>query len=236
MFSLFTVADVRRTRDNFLNNIETLLNVLISRLVVLRHLPAFPDPDLAPAKEALNCVRVITRILPFLYEVEHLESWEDKFFWQRRKKHSKNEPHNRPEVLFDGSNSDGLKEKEDGTEDETIEYTKPLGEELVDTLIDLLFYIGFTLPHAERSKSKVTYAIWQNGVGSVTPMQSTKEIENNRTEILRLLLTLSSKSLYLPPRTYRATSPVSSLKSLIRVRSRACKRCESAHVYSDVPR
>ncbi|KAL8913730.1 MAG: hypothetical protein Q9172_007217 [Xanthocarpia lactea] len=200
VFSLFTVADVRRTRDNFLINIETLLNALISRLVVLRHLPAFPDPDLAPAKEALNCVRVITRILPFLYEVEHLESWEDKFFWQRRKKHSKNELHNRPEVLFDGSNSDGLEKKEeDGMEDETIEYTKPLGEELIDTLIDLLFYIGFTLPHAERSKSKVTYAIWQNGVGSVTPMQSTKEIENNRTEILRLLLTLSSKSLYLPP-------------------------------------
>ncbi|KAL8749124.1 MAG: hypothetical protein Q9199_007884 [Rusavskia elegans] len=198
VFSLFTTTDVRRTRDNSLDNIETLLNTVISRLVALRHLPAFPDQDLAPAKEALNCVRIITRILPFLYEAEYLESWGDKFFWQRRNKHSKNEPPNTPEVLFDGSNSNGLEEKEDEAKDETIEYTRPLGEELIDTLVDLLFFVGFTLPHVERSKNKVTYAIWQNGVGCVTPMQSTKEIENNRTEILRLLLTLSSKSLYMP--------------------------------------
>lgn len=151
----------------------------------------------------MNCVRIITRILPFLYEAEHLESWEDKFFWQRRKKHSKTEPPNTPEVLFDGSNSNGLDEKEDEVKDETIEYTRPLGEELIDTLIDLLFFVGFTLPHVERSKNKVTYAIWQNGVGCVTPMQSTKEIENNRTETLRLLLTLSSRSLYMPARRYK---------------------------------
>ncbi|KAL8772834.1 MAG: hypothetical protein Q9209_002179 [Squamulea sp. 1 TL-2023] len=198
VFSLFTTADVRRARDDSLGNIETLLTALVSRLITLRHLPAFPDQDLASAREALNCVRVITRILPFLYEAEHLESWEDKFFWQQRKKQSKNGPNTRREVLFDGSNPDGLEKKEDENRDDAIEYTKPLGEELIDTLIDLLFCIDFTLPHAEPSKNKITYAIWQNGVGCATPMQSTKEIENNRTEILRLLLTLSSKTLYMP--------------------------------------
>ncbi|KAL8665760.1 MAG: hypothetical protein Q9168_007638, partial [Polycauliona sp. 1 TL-2023] len=215
VFSLFTTADVRRTRDNSLDNLETLLTAAISRLVALSHLPAFPDQDLAPAKEALNCVRVLTRVLPFLYEAEHLESWEHKFFWERRRKHSKDGPHSTPEVLFDGSNSNGpeeeKKEKEDEEKDEAVEFARPLGEELIDTLIDLLFYIGFTLPPVERSKKRVTYTIWQNGVGCVTPMQSSKEIENNRTEILRLLLTLSSKSLYMPARTYqeilRASSP-----------------------------
>ncbi|KAL8809898.1 MAG: hypothetical protein Q9200_003016 [Gallowayella weberi] len=198
VFSLFTFADVRRARDGSLANIETLLNALVSRLNTLRHLPAFPDQDLAPAKEALNCIRVITRILPFLYEADHLESWEDKYFWQRRKKQSKHGPHNKPEVLFDGSNSDVMEKREEETEYETTEDTKPLGEELIDTLIDLLFYVGFTLPRGERTKNKVTYSIWQTGVGCVTPMQSSKEVENNRTEILRLLLTLSSKSLYMP--------------------------------------
>ncbi|KAL8696380.1 MAG: hypothetical protein Q9224_002827, partial [Gallowayella concinna] len=198
VFSLFTVADVRRARDNSLGNIETLLNALISRLNALRHLPAFPDQDLAPAKEALNCIRIITRILPFLYEADNLESWEDKCFWQRRKKQSTDASNNKPEVLFDGSTSDVLEKREEEMEYETDEYTKPLGEELIDTLIDLLFYVGFTLPHGERTKNKVTYSIWQTGVGCVTPMQSSKEIENNRTEILRLLLTLSSKSLYMP--------------------------------------
>ena len=202
VFSLFTTSDVRRTRDNSLDNIETLLTAVISRLLALRHLPAFPDQDLAPAKEALNCIRIITRVLPFLFEAEQLESWEDRFFWQRRK-HPKNEPHSTPEVLFDGSNSDAREEKENEEKNETIEYKRPLGEELIDTLIDLLFFVGFTLPHVERSKNKVTYAIWQKGVGCVTPMQSTKEIENHRTEILRLLLTLASKSLYMPARTYK---------------------------------
>ena len=208
VFSLFTINDVRRTRDNSLANLETLLTVIISRLVSLRHLPAFPDPDLAPAKEALNCVRVLTRVLSFVYEAENLDSWEDKTFWQRRRKHSKSKPQGTPEVLFDGSNSNDVEEKEVEVLDETVEYTRPIGEELIDTLIDLLFYIGFTSPHVERSKNKVTYAIWQNGVGCVTPMQSSKEMENNRTEILRLLLTLSSKSLYMPARTYKTITRV----------------------------
>lgn len=203
VFSLFTSADVRRARDNSLCNVETLLDALISRLIALRHLPAFPDQDLAPAKEALNCIRVITRLLPFLYEADRLESWEDKFFWQRRKSQSKDGLNNKPEELFDGSNLYDVEKKEEDPGAENVAYVKPLGEELIDTLIDLLFYVDFTLPHAERLKNKVTYAIWQKGVGCVTPMQASKEIESNRTEILRLLLTLSSKSLYMPARMYK---------------------------------
>ncbi|KAL8941310.1 MAG: hypothetical protein Q9216_002329 [Gyalolechia sp. 2 TL-2023] len=197
VFSLFSPSDIRRARDNSLHNVETLLASLISRLVALSHLPAFPDPELAPAKEALNCVRVITRILPFIYESDHLESWEDKFFWQRRRRKLDNGS-NKAEVLFNGSTSDGPKEEEKTEEDESFEYLKPLGEELVDHLIDLLFYTNFTIPRVERSKKKVTYAIWQNGVGCNTSMQSSKEMESNRSEILRLLLTMSSKSLYMP--------------------------------------
>lgn len=172
-------------------------------MIHLIRLPAFPDLDLAPAKEALNCIRVITRILPFLYETNHLESWEDRFFWQRRRRKLDDGPNNKPEVLFDGSNSEGLNEKEGAEDDEAFEYMKPLGEELIDNLVDLLFYTGFTIPRVERSKKKVTYAIWQNGVGCNAPMQSSKEMENNRSEVLRLLLTMSSKSLYMPARMLR---------------------------------
>ncbi|KAL8731823.1 MAG: hypothetical protein Q9181_004155 [Wetmoreana brouardii] len=182
VFSLFSPADVRRARDNSLGNVETLLTTLISRLIALRQLPAFPDPELASAKEALNCIRILTRLLPFLYEAEQLEAWEDKFFWQRRKGQGKNESNRKPEVLFDGSNSDGLETREAAEEEEPIEYAKPLGEELIDTLIDLLFYTGFTIPRVERSKDKVTYAIWQSGVGCNTSMSSSKEMEGNRTE------------------------------------------------------
>lgn len=200
VFSLFSPADIRRARDNSLHNIETLLASLISRLIALSRLPAFPDPELAPAKEALNCVRIITRILPFIYESDQLESWEDKFFWQRRRRKLDNGTKNKPEVLFDGSNSDRI-EQEEKVEEETYEYIKPLGEELIDHLIDLLFYINFTIPRADNAKKKVTYAIWQTGVGCNRAMQASKEMESNRSEILRLLLTMSSKSLYMPAHT-----------------------------------
>ncbi|KAL8750244.1 MAG: hypothetical protein Q9184_006490 [Pyrenodesmia sp. 2 TL-2023] len=210
VFSLFTPADIRRARDDSLPNVETLLTSLVSRLIELIRLPAFPDVDLAPSKEALNCIRVITRILPFLYEANHLESWEDKFFWLRRRKISNDGVKEKAEVLFDGSASGNIAEKQEEAEDDRVEYMKPLGEELIDTLVDLLFYTNFTIPRVERSKQKVTYAIWQSGVGCNTLMQSSKEMENNRSEILRLLLTLSSKSLYMPAHIV----PVKGVKAL----------------------
>ncbi|KAL9012048.1 MAG: hypothetical protein Q9173_003158 [Seirophora scorigena] len=197
VFSLFSPVDIRRARDNSLPNVETLLTTLISRLIHMTHLPAFPDVDFAPSKEALNCIRIITRILPFLYEADHLESWEDKFFWQRRKRLQEDGTGGKTEVLFEGSTSEGFEEKEEAAE-VRVEYLKPLAEELIDTLIDLLFYSRFTTVSKERLKKKVTYAIWHKGVGCNAPMQSSKEMENNRSEVLRLLLTLCSKPLYMP--------------------------------------
>jgi len=61
------------------------------------------------------------------------------------------------EVLFDEANPDVVENAEAGYED-----APPLMEELVDCLIDLLFYQGFTLPPVTSAgKPKVTYAIWQ---------------------------------------------------------------------------
>jgi hypothetical protein len=72
-----------------------------------------------------------------------------------------------------------------------------LAEELIDTLIDMLFFANFTLPQTPNSKTKVSYAIWQSGVGCNTAVGTSKEFESNRTEILRLLLTLTSQSMYM---------------------------------------
>ncbi|KAL9613044.1 MAG: hypothetical protein Q9167_002390 [Letrouitia subvulpina] len=194
VFSLFSPVDVRRARDGSLKNVETLLNSLISRLTELRNSRAFPDSENAPEKEALNCIRVLTRLLPFLYEADHLETWEEKFFWERRKRKSKGSKGRKTEILFDESHPEDIENLED--EKEHFEDVKPLGEELIDTLIDLLFYTNFTLPRTEWSKTKVTYAIWQNGVGCNTPMSSSKELESNRTEVLRLNTGPSTEELF----------------------------------------
>ena len=167
-----------------------------SRLIILRHHPSFPDPEFAPARDALNCIRVLTRILPYIYEAEHLEQWEEKFFWTRRRKKSRR-AQLASRVLFDESQREEA--QQDGeTREEDYEDLKPLAEELLDTLVDLLFFSGFTIPPAPNTKTKVAYSIWQSGVGCNTAMGSSRELENNRCEILRLLLTITSKSMYTP--------------------------------------
>ncbi|RMZ78807.1 hypothetical protein DV738_g3577, partial [Chaetothyriales sp. CBS 135597] len=195
VFSLFSGADVRRTRDAAIDNLETLLLALTSRLVVLRNHPSFPDPELAPEREALNCIRVLTRILPYIYEADNLAAWEDNFFWAARRRKSRR-AQLAGQVLFDDTQEAS---SEDDERQDSFEDAKPLGEELIDTLIDLLFFPGFTVPHVKQANHTVVYAIWQSGVGCKTSLGTSKELENNRCEVLRLLLTLTSKSMYLPP-------------------------------------
>ncbi|KAF1954073.1 hypothetical protein CC80DRAFT_567847 [Byssothecium circinans] len=206
VFSLFSPSDIRRTRDNNLENLETLILAVTSRVCVLRSHPSFPDAEIAPERDALNCIRVLTRILPFIYEADHLAAWEDKFFWGARRKRSRRGQLMRTEVLFDEADP----EQTPTEREPEFEKAKPLAEEIIDTLIDLLFFSEFTLPKVPAGKDKVTYAIWQSGVGCNTPIASTKEYENNRTEILRLLLTFASKSMYMSANVL----PVTGIKSV----------------------
>ncbi|RAH71788.1 Hid1 family protein [Aspergillus aculeatinus CBS 121060] len=195
VFSLFTPADIRRTRDHALSNFETLLLSVTSRLTVLKNHPSFPDPELAPDRDALNCIRILTRLLPYIYEAEHLEEWEEKFFWARRKKKTR-EAQVAPEVLFDEAQAEERDQASPRAAE--LEDAKPLAEELIDTLLDLLFYTNFTIPKLSSAKTKVSWSIWQSGVGCNTSMGSTKELESNRCEVLRLLLTLTGKAMYMP--------------------------------------
>jgi hypothetical protein len=166
-----------------------------SRLFILRHHPSFPDPEIAPERDALNCIRILTRILPYVYETDSLQPWEEKFFWGVRRKRTR-KASIATEVLFDESQEVAPKTN---TATEEFEEAKPLAEELIDTLIDMLFFSDFTLPKQGHGKPKVTYAIWQSGVGCMTTVATTKEFESNRCEILRLLLAMAGQSMYMAP-------------------------------------
>ncbi|KAI0977374.1 high-temperature-induced dauer-formation protein-domain-containing protein [Xylaria arbuscula] len=196
VFSLFSPADIRRTRDRAIENLETLILAVTSRLFILRHHPSFPDAEFAPEKDALNCIRVLTRILPYLYEADNLQAWEDKFFWGTRRKRTRRSAIAN-EVLFDEAQED--KQEDTKPPADEFEDAKPLAEELIDTLLDLLFFSDLTVPKQPHGKPKVTYAIWQSGVGCNTAIPTTKEFESNRCEILRLLMTLASQSMYMSP-------------------------------------
>lgn len=169
----------------------------------------------------MNCVRILTRILPFIYEKDSLAGWEEQFFWAGRKKRTRKAAIAN-EVLFDEAAKPESRETEDEFED-----AKPLAEELIDTLVDLLFHAQLTLPPQQHGRPKVNYAIWQSGVGSNTTVATTKDYERNRGEILRLLLTLAGQSMYmtqgvLPSRGVRSLTYLSTCQDKQAVLSVLC--------------
>lgn len=129
------------------------------------------------------------------------------------------------DVIFDGDSTD---DRPLG-DVEQYQDAKPLAEELIDTLIDLLFFCNFTIPLPAQSHGSVHLAIWQSGVGCNSPMGSTRECENNRLEILRLLLTLSSKSMYTPASSFKNEYSLIWLLTIDRYSS--CPRGSGRHVY-----
>ena len=166
-------------RDTAPENLETLILALTSRLFALRHHPSFPDNELAPAQEALNCIRVLTRLFPFIFESDDMVEWMDRFWWTKRRKRPRGMTQGplkiqdggkeENEVLFDGGNAGGnegdiplVQSPISRKDDESLERSKPLAEELLDTVLELLSFSGFTIPttYTQAGDSKVTMAIW----------------------------------------------------------------------------
>lgn len=183
-------------------NAETLIYVVIARLEALQTRNVHADSPIPPEvinKEVLNCVRILTRLLPYIYEADHLAAWEARFFWEARKATWVwDKKYNRRGPLFDGLNPG--KKLAEGSEDQEID--RPLGEHLIDLLINYLFLPGFALPKKVDANgnpdSHISYSIWQSGIGCKQSQGMTKENERNAMEVLRLLLTLSSRMMYLP--------------------------------------
>ncbi|KAK9469541.1 high-temperature-induced dauer-formation protein-domain-containing protein [Lipomyces arxii] len=195
VFMLFSTADVRRTRDTALTNLEHLVVSDVSRLIfLLRHSQIHYAPVQQTAqqasealqaaraagtdgnaevplsaeratKETLNCMRILTRVLPFIFEKPELAQWRDELFWRQ-------------------------------AIDEDDE--RPLGATLVDTLTDFLFLPGFSLPLACGMDSTVAYTIWETGIGSTTPVGTNHQFESNKIETLRTILTITSEAMYHP--------------------------------------
>ncbi|KAF9432090.1 hypothetical protein BGZ76_011274 [Entomortierella beljakovae] len=152
VYELVSSQDIRRVREEARENLECLVAK-------------------APANQVLNCICILARIFPFIFESGDMSSWEEQ-----------------PEEKFIST-----------------------GERLVRTLLDLMFTPGFTLPTALETRTRVSYVMWymidlilfdlslETGVGSSKPIGTSKELDNNRTDVLRLLLVLFSKSLYTPP-------------------------------------
>ncbi|KOX68662.1 Protein hid-1 like protein [Melipona quadrifasciata] len=121
----------------------------------------------------LNCCRLLTRLLPYIFEDP---DWKG-FFWS------------------------SLPGKED---EESI----PLAHSLLNALCDLLFCPDFTVAANRKSgpdKAEELQSIdsceyiWEAGVGFAHSPPRYPILDSNRTELLKLLLTCFSETMYNPP-------------------------------------
>jgi hypothetical protein len=131
----------------------------------------------------------VTRVLPYIFEDP---DWKG-FFWSSLP-----------------SSSVVSHEEEEEVRQENL----PLAQSLLLAISDLLFCPDFTVsplpskgskfgapdspPEDLQSIDSCEY-IWENGVGFTNPTTSTSVYDRNRTELLRLLLTCFSTSMYMSP-------------------------------------
>lgn len=155
---------------------------------------SFPSKDPNASRYALNCIRVLTRILPFLYEKPMSMQECILILWSNVLQ---------PDIGPASPELGGMASPTSAGDHADLRREKPyLGEELLDTLVQLLFFVGFTLPRPNQNISvepRVKCTTWEKGVGCTVAPSSTSQIDSNRAEILRLLHTLCSTPLYSRP-------------------------------------
>ncbi|KAI0831071.1 high-temperature-induced dauer-formation protein-domain-containing protein [Trametes gibbosa] len=257
VFTLITHNDVRRALYEAPENVATLVRVISARLFNLISDHTFPAPapssvsSLASSlirtgtggaagagernatKEVLNCIRVLQRVLPAVFEIESEPSrFEREVLWKRVPVRDQGQGQERPASGAAGSAVDEasaqaqfvIEDEDESDEDEeggarapkspprqpeqqkAAEPEKPkdtmpsIAERLFSCLIDLMFCCGFTLPtKIQVDHYKINYVIWEKGVGSTTDPGPSYQYETNKAEVLRLLLVLLSRQIYVPP-------------------------------------
>uniref|UniRef100_A0AAQ5Z8X7 HID1 domain containing b n=1 Tax=Amphiprion ocellaris TaxID=80972 RepID=A0AAQ5Z8X7_AMPOC len=170
VFALVPAAEIRAVREESPSNLATLCYKAVERLV------QGADSGCPSEKErqiVVNCTRLLTRILPYIFEDA---DWRG-FFW---------------------STVPGRLD-EDADDDEA----RPLAESLLLAIADLLFCPDFTIQSHKktediRSIDSCEY-IWEAGVGFAQSPPLNYVHDLNRTELLKLLLTCFSEAMYLPP-------------------------------------
>ncbi|CED83440.1 Proteins containing regions of low-complexity [Phaffia rhodozyma] len=237
VYSLITLEDSKVPTPQ---NIETLLSYLTDHLDQLIASPSFPSPlssksslsSYLPSNpssssanlpsttvEAINCLRVIGRILPVLYEIGWPpaavsglggEGWVELVLWSAREEvvQAEEEPESIGQFVVGDDEEESVNESDGGERvGESVPDTprKPLSPPLADRLftlaVDLLFCAGFTIPSetVDPQIGKVSYCIWEKGIGSTISLGNSAPYESNKIEVLRFLQILLSTPMFTPP-------------------------------------
>ncbi|XP_072044277.1 protein HID1-like isoform X2 [Amphiura filiformis] len=180
VFALIPAAEIRALREESPSNLATLCYKAVEKLV------SASESGCSGAKDqqmVLNSVRLLTRILPYIFEDP---DWRG-FFW---------------------STLPGQSTNVEGLEDFSDEESMPLAQSLLNALCDLLFCPDFTVVSAKKAGVEIAEDlqsidsceyIWESGVGFANSPPQYTHLDQHRSEILKLLLTCFSETMYLPP-------------------------------------
>ena len=187
-YLLLTIPPVRRALVEAPENVATLIRVITSRLFNLVSDHTFPSvpttyvtsfasslikggsAERNTTKEVLNCLRVLQRVLPVIFELESETSvFEKEVLWKKDVidgQSPREVTEQTPQFVIEDDDDDG--EVGSPTVDpspqpsQTQTTTLPsLAEKLFSCLIDLLFCCGFTLPSKlQADHYKINYVIW----------------------------------------------------------------------------
>ncbi|XP_050095603.1 protein HID1 [Anopheles aquasalis] len=181
VFALVPANEIRKVRDVMPSNLATLCYKATERMV-----RAVDNSCRTQAEQqtVLNCVRLLTRILPYIFEDAQ---WKD-FFWSSLP-----------------SNGAGEKEENAGGAGGGA---VPLAQSLLNAICDLLFCPDFSVvgyrksgPEKAEELNSIDSCeyIWEAGVGFAQSPPRNGHLDARRTELLKLLLTCFSETMYRPP-------------------------------------
>ncbi|KAI0060891.1 hypothetical protein BV25DRAFT_1806699 [Artomyces pyxidatus] len=229
VFSLISPHDIRRALLEAPENVATLIQVITARLFNLVSDHTFPSASTSSVtsfassfmkaggaernttKEVLNCLRVLQRVLPVVFEIDSESSLlEREIFWKKdvvAGQDSAEETEQVPQFVIEDEDEDAPEPPANPSQTSSsaarIKETRTLpslGERLFTCLVDLLFCCGFTLPSKiQVDHYKINYIIWEKGVGSTVDPGPSQAFDTNKAEVLRLLLVLLSRQIYTPP-------------------------------------
>ncbi|TDH74369.1 hypothetical protein CCR75_001460 [Bremia lactucae] len=192
IFTLIQPDDVRMLRHQQPENLGTMLRQAVSQIVQIVDTPV---PKYY--QQALNCVRVLTRLVPFILE-EEVDEFVEQLFWS-----------------VEGDESAKSGDEDEETKDVTYG-TDTLAKQLIHAIMGLLFLPEFTVSiHAYKgygnerrsvtrsghstTEGSLVYPslLWHSGVGYPdASVANSSTFDRNRKEVLALLLTCFSSILY----------------------------------------
>lgn len=130
--------------------------------------------DRISTKEVLNCIRILQRVLPVVFEVDgESNTFELEVLWKKEEtqievdRSGNAETAETPQfVIEDEDETDGEHDepplpKDTQPQKKQKQQVPSLGERLFTSIMDLLFCCGFTLPTSiQVDHHKINYAIW----------------------------------------------------------------------------